>query len=324
MRIEALDQVLPQQVSWLSPGHYAYQVDNQGRAVITGEHGQRWVVTSVEDARKLIASLRKTATGLNRYTSLMTGGPDLSEILKCLDVGSQKLHLLNILPFGDLLQVLALLSHSQLLNGLFLFDRRKLLRLLLSLPKKIVLTMLLRLLSPKKILKRMPFREMMRILYSPRLDSRKLANGFMALRREQPGLFQLFFERTFGAYDFLKLKPYELKQIILQTPKRRFMESLKTMPQKALVPIVTYFVKQDPSLLLRLSDRFMAKLFSEMPKFSLVEASRILPSETLVKLLSQLPQAMMAMAASQIGDKPFEHYLFFNQAALLKMLAKAA
>jgi hypothetical protein len=248
-------------------------------------------------------------------------GVDLSAVTKLLDVGQNKLRILKLLRRSDWLKILALMPKELLVNALRLFNKAKLMRLVMMLPKKILVKMLLQVIKMEDLIKKMPTVELMGILRSNRLNNRELVKG---LQKMDPQFVLLLLQRIHGNYDYSKLKPYEIAQIFMQTDKRRLMEGFKTLPFKVLQPFVTGFVKNDPELLMSMSDAFVFKLFDRMPKPTLLQACMVLPNDMIIKMLSQLPDQLMMLAAAQVDDQTLEQYLITQHPDLLQALAGVA
>jgi hypothetical protein len=300
---------------------YSYELGKNGEVYIMTGTGRSYVVNSIEEAEQLIGKVSSSGP-LGRNPAIRANGLlDLAEVVRLLDVGRNKIKILRLLTRGELVNILHLLPKELLVNALRLFNKNKLLRLIMGLPKPFLLKMLLSVMKLDTLIKKMPTNELMRILRSKKLNNRELTKG---LQKMEPQFIQLLLQRVHGNYDYSGLKSYELAQIFMRTPKERLMEGFKTLPFKALVPLVTGFVKEDPSLLMNMSDDFMAKLFERMSKPMLLKSCMVLPEEMLVKMLSQLPTPMLVVAASQIDDKTFQQYLMSQQPQLLKMLSGAA
>lgn len=99
------------------------------------------------------------------------------------------------------------------------------------------------------------------------------------------------------------------------------MEAFKTLPFKALQPLVTGFVKQDPALLMSMSDGFIFKLLDKCPKPTIIEGCMVLPQQLLMKMLTQLPDQLLMLATAQVDDRTFEDYLISKQSNLLRSMA---
>lgn len=293
----------------------SYTLGNNGEVIIMTGTGRSYVVNSVEEAQRLFGQV-------SVHPLVGMGGVlDLTAVIRLLNVGRNKIKILRLLRRGDLITILHLLPKELLVNALRLFNKVKLLRLIMALPKPLLIRMLLRVMKLSNLIKKMPTNELMRILRSKRLNNREMTKGLLKM---EPQFMFLLLQRVHGDYNYSNLKPYDLAKIFMQTPKERLMEGLKTLPFKALIPLVTGFVKQDPQLLLNMSDQFIYKLFERMSKPMLLNSCMVLPEEILIKMLSQLPGPLLVMAAAQIDDKTFEQYLLSQQPQLLKLLAGAA
>jgi hypothetical protein len=246
---------------------------------------------------------------------------DLHDILEKVDLAQNKFWVLRLMGRSDWARILGILPKKLLVNALNLFDKDKLMRFILWLPPEYLLKVILRMFSIEQLVLKMPTRELMRILRSPKLSNRELIKG---LRRMNPAFVILLLNRIYGDYQFDKMKDSEIWQWILRTNKMRLMEAFKTMPFKALVPMVIELLKRDPELLLLLSEDFFFRQLDRMPKGALVEACSVLPEDLLIKMLMNLPDASMLEAVAQIDDKTLSDYLLFNQANLLLSLGAAA
>lgn len=243
---------------------------------------------------------------------------DLKSLVRLLRVSSQKLRILRMLRRGNWLELLRLMPKEMLVNALRLLNKDKLVRLLMNLPKPLLLKILMRIFKLEDLIQTMPTVELMRILRSKRLNNRELAKGILTL---EPRFILQILQKLYGNHDYSRLKPYDLMRIFMHTPKERLMEAFKTLSFKALQPLVTGFVKKDPTLLMSMSDGFIFKLLDRCPKPIIIDACSVLPPDILIKLLAQLPDQFLMLAAAQVDDKTFEDYLVSKQGDLLRYLA---
>lgn len=246
---------------------------------------------------------------------------DLPKLASNLRVSRNKLRILRMLRRHDWIALLHLMPKELLLNALRFFNKEKLLRLIMSLPKVLIIKLLLKVFKLEELIKKMPTSELMRILRSKRLNSRELAKGIVKL---DPKYILQLLQKLYGDHDYSHLKPYDLMQIFMQTPKERLLEAFKTLSFKALQPLVTGFVKKDPELLMSISEAFIYKSLSRISKPSLLEGCQVLPPDILIKMLTQLPDAFLMIAAAQVDDTIFEQYLIGKHPDLLISLANAA
>ncbi len=264
------------------------------------------------------AQASASAKRIDRSGSLLTTSLDLKSLIKLLKIHSQKLRILRMMRRSNWIELLRLLPKEMLINALRLFSKAKLLKLILHLPKPFLIKMLLRIYKLEDLIKKMPTPELLRIMRNKRLNSRELAKGILAL---EPKFILMLLQKIYGQHDYSKLKPYDIMRIFMHTPKERIMEAFKTMPFKALQQLVTGFIKKDPVLLMGMSDGFILKLLAPCSKPILMEGCKVLPPEILIKLLSQLPDQFLMLAAAQVDDKTFEEYLISKHGDLLRKMA---
>jgi hypothetical protein len=291
MRIEAFEQALGL---------------NAASGGITG-------LAAVSPAGKALGTWLTPGKSLDEPDSLA-----LSDIIRLLDLGKNKLAVLRLLRRTDWIRLLYLLPKELLVAGLNFFSKEKLLALVLFLPREYLIRMMLFLFSVEDLVKKMPTIELMRILRSRKLDNRALLRGFQAM---DPRFLKMVLVQIYGDGDYANMKPYELWRLVMHADKRRLMEAFRTLPFKALIPFVTGFVKEDPELLGLLSDEFIFKLFDQTGKAALIESCIVLPEELLIRLLLQLPDKFLVAVAAQIDDTLFADYLVSQQANLLRSLA---
>jgi len=252
----------------------------------------------------------------------INGVIDLHQIVKLLNIGANKTKILKLLRRRDWMKILRLLPHDLLVNALRLFNKEKLVKMMLHLPPKFTLKLILQLFKIDELVKRMPTSQLMRILRAPQMDNRKLAKGILTM---EPRFLQMLMTRIYGGNkDYTKMKPLELFKMLMQTDRSLITENLKTMPFKALQPMVAKFIKKEPELLFNLSEYFISRLMGSIPKPFLIKACAILPPEILMTMLEQLPNPMLMMAAAQVDDHTFEDFLVSQHGDLLQMLASAA
>lgn len=315
MRIEAYEAALGSNAAITPTAQAQYWKDQQQFI----EDPESFLPTSVQrqEAPKIGRAYR---LGKTQKTS-RNGIIDLREIAKLLKLGDHKIYILKMLRRHDWLKILRLMPQELLVNALRLFSREKLLKLILQLPKDLLLNVLLKMVKLDTLVKKMPTTELMRILRCHKLDNRELTKSIMKL---DPQFILLLLQRIYGNYDYSKLKPYDVFKIFMQTDKERITETLKGMPFKVLQQMVSGFLKKDPELMFNLSEAFVFKVMSQLDKPTLIQGCSILPPEILIKMLCQLPDPMLLLAAAQIDDHSFEDFLISQHADLLTMLASAA
>jgi hypothetical protein len=275
--------------------------------------GQPLYLAQAGKARK---SARTASSRYNNINPLLN--LDLKSLVKLLKVSSQKLRILRMLRRSNWLELLRLMPKELLINGLRLFNKEKLVKLLMNLPKPLLIKLLLRIFKLEELIQKMPTGELLRILRSKRLNNRELTKGIMAM---EPRFILMLLQKIYGYHDYSKLKPYDLVRIFMHTPKERLMEAFKTLPFKALQPLVTGFVKKDPTLLMGMSDAFILKLLERCPKPTLLQGCDVLPPDILLKMLTQLPDQFLMLATAQVDDKTFEEYLIAKHSDLLLAMA---
>jgi hypothetical protein len=334
MRIDALSELTASPAIMAAASVYGRhpavdddEAENQGNYQngTMGVTGRSFIIHKSGRARYISRASRLQGTsgvsGMDEASSTR-GVLDLRHIVKLLHLGANKLKILKLLRRRDWMKILRLLPKDLLVNALRLFSKEKLVKMMLRLPPKYTLKLVLQLFKIDELVKRMPTSQLMRILKAPKMDNRKLATGISHM---EPRFIQLLMTRIYGGNrDYTKLAPLEIFKMLMQTDRALINESLKTMPFKALQPLVSQFLKKEPELLVNVSEYFIHRLMSSLPKPFLMKACAILPPEILMTMLAQLPNPSLVIAAAQVDDHTFEDFLVAEHGDLLQMLAEAA
>ncbi len=280
MRVEALDVNLG--ANTILPAFFPMQAGEAlPEITMMGATGRSFPIEEILKSQQPQKAGRRVSSGR---------GLNLHDIVKLLQVGSNKLRILKLLRRADWINLLHLMPKELLINALRLFSKSKLMRLIMMLPKRLLIKMLLRIFKLEDLMKKMPTVELMRILRSGKLNNRELVKG---LQKMDPAFVMLLLQRIYGDYDYSHLKQYDMMRIFMHTNKERLMEAFKTLPFKVLTPFVTEFVKRDPELLMNISDAFIFKLLDRMSKPTLLQACTVLPNDILIKFLTQLPNQLL-------------------------------
>ncbi len=244
------------------------------------------------------------------------GGLDMHALMKHLNVGKNKLMILQLLKRGDLMSILRLLDKDQLLHGLRFFSKQKLMQFLTFLPKRMHIKMVLHLWGMDNLIQKLPPRELFSILRSRRLPMREMVKGFATM----PKKFLNFMMGKIMNRNLSHLSQREMLTIFRKLKKRMVLDGMRFLPYKALTPLVNKFAQKDPELLLHISGAFLFKLFDKMPKPMLIEGFSVLQKEMLVQFLGNLPDKQLVAVAAQLDDSAIEQYLLSEQSGLLAML----
>lgn len=243
-------------------------------------------------------------------------GIDLHEVLVALQFKRNKIMVLRLLPRRELIKMLHLLPKNKMLAGLRFFSKEKLLRLMSLLPKAFLIKMLRHVMKLSELIAKLPTSELLAILRSERLSPKAMMGAF---KKMDPKFLQFLIQKVTGQ-SVGDMSVYGMAEILGNLRKHQLMEGFKKLSYKALTPFVYGFVKQSEDLLTQLSDGFLFKQFERMPKSMLIESMRILPPETLLKFLGQLPTQVLPLVVAQLDDSVLMDYLVSQQPDLVALL----
>ncbi|MDX2085240.1 MAG: hypothetical protein SFZ03_07625 [Candidatus Melainabacteria bacterium] len=293
------------------------RVEGIDESMATSLMGRLTYIEEMGLQQKVHPSSLRDNSGTRKIQENSYRGLDLYEVVKALNLKSNKLMVIRLMRRADWMALLFLLEKDQLIAGLRFFSKEKLLRLMTLLPKPLLLKMLLHTLPMEYLIQKLPTHEIFNILRSKKLTEKHMAKGFSWM---DPKYLQFILMKITNV-PLHTLNPVEMVDMLKNFKKRELLEGMKMLPFKALQPFVLMFTKQDPELLELLSNKFIFDQFDMMSKPTLLDAFQTLPDSMIIKFLSQLPDKFLQLVVAQIDEKQLEAYLLSQKPELLAMLA---
>jgi hypothetical protein len=120
------------------------------------------------------------------------------------------------------------------------------------------------------------------------------------------------------------LSEAEMRPMLQRFKKHRLLDGIRYLPFKALQPLMMESFKQDPQLLMAISDYFLFKQFEQMDRQQLMLSCAVLDKEILLQFFSQLPDSLLVQVAALANDSLFSKYMLSAQPNVLMWLGEQA
>ncbi len=225
--------------------------------------------------------------------------------------------LLLMMPVDELLQILQLLGKEELLNGLRFFTKEKLLSFVGELSKKDLLKMLFHMFTDKdQIIEHLPLKELHRFLSSDKIEKGHFMNIFEMLPRETLSVIAGYLT---GRQCDKMARPDLLGQIG-SFKKYQMVNGIKKLDEKTLRGFITTMTESFPDLYNEFSHTSLFNVSAGFARIDLIDGMGVLENEKIIGMLSELPDKLLALTASQIDTETFADLLLNDHKDLLANL----
>ena len=212
--------------------------------------------------------------------------------------------------------ILPMLEPEDLVMGLYFFNKDSLLKMLSEVDSEELVNVVLDALPFQDIIKLIPEEELAEFFQSKDIDKYVIENEFKNMPHE---VMQKFIEGLTGmAYDKVD-DPEGIINDIINLPEdkfRNFMSQIDPDVQRQLVFQITK--KDEKYLQIFSNDMYIDMLDNQLMKNEIVPSMIMLKKESLVNMITVLPEDLMSVVASQIDTEKFVNYLMQGHLDLLK------
>lgn len=212
--------------------------------------------------------------------------------------------------------ILPMLEPEDLVMGLYFFNKDSLLKMLSEVDSEELVNVVLDALPFQDIIKLIPEEDLAEFFQSKDIDKYVIENEFKNMPHE---VMQKFIEGLTGmAYDKVD-DPEGIINDIINLPEdkfRNFMSQIDPDVQRQLVFQITK--KDEKYLQIFSNDMYIDMLDNQLMKNEIVPSMIMLKKESLVNMITVLPEDLMSVVASQIDTEKFVNYLMQGHLDLLK------
>ena len=250
------------------------------------------------------------------YAQEMYSSPEkLIKIFRLADV-ENKFVLIKSMDSRTREDILPFLEPEDLVMGLYFFNKDAILKMLSEVEPEELVNVVLDALPFEDIINLIPEEDLAEFFQSKDLDKYIIENEFKNMPHE---VMQKFIEGLTGLpYDKVD-DPEGIIEGIINLPEdkfRNFMSEIDPDVQRQLVYQITK--KDEKYLQIFKNDMYVEMLDKQLMKNEIIPSMIVLEKETLVNMISTLPEELMSVVASQIDTDVFAKYLMNGHLDLLK------
>lgn len=250
----------------------------------------------------------------------------LIELFKLTDPNN-RFAILNNLSEKDLNDILPLLEKEDLTMGLKFFTKDKILKLSEELPKEELVKFTFQMFQPEKIVQLMPEDQLNKFLEDFKLDKSKLMKFIPSMK---PEILAQMLEATTGEpikgsknVGLDGKASFNKDELIAQLSglsDDRFKESMINIPPENKRDFVFKLAQDDPKLFELFDADAYTNIIGRREKADVIKASSVISSESLVKMIEELPQDLTAVVVTQIDPDKFADILIKEYKDIMKQV----
>ncbi|MCK5177211.1 MAG: hypothetical protein KAQ92_05785 [Candidatus Aenigmarchaeota archaeon] len=241
---------------------------------------------------------------------------DFEQLIKDLKLNlpENRFAILMMIPSSELFEMLKLLGKDNLLNGLKFFTKEKLMTFVAHLPKKDLLKMLFSLFTDRKqLIDYLPIKELHKFLTSDKIEKGHFMKIFEMLPKQT--LARINGHLTGKSCDNMSKR--DLLDQINSFKKYQLVNSLKNLDEKTMRDFVLTLVESFPKLYNEFSHVALFNISEKFARTDLIDSMKVIDSEQIINMLSELPDKLLALTVSQIDPEIFSAILLNNYKDLL-------
>ncbi len=252
-----------------------------------------------------------------QYAREMYNSPEkLIKIFRLTDV-ENKFVLLHSMDDQTRAEVLPLLDKEDLVMGLYFFNQDKLLEMLTQVDTEELVNVVLDAFPPEQVIMMIPEEDLAKFFLSKDLEKNVIVD---ALNSMPPDVMQRFLEGITGQSSDKIEDPQGIIDGITGLPEDKFKEFMSQIDPEVQRQLVFQITQEDPRYY-QLFDNYMyVDMLSKLMKNDMVPSMIALEKETLINMVSILPEDLLSTVAAQVDTKEFAKFLMDGH---LEFLEKA-
>lgn len=249
------------------------------------------------------------------YAQEMYDSPEkLIQIFRLTDV-ENKFVLLQNMDTYTRRQVLPLLEKDDLVMGLYFFNQEKLLEMLKDVDIEELVNVVLEAFPRQQLILLIPEEDLAKFFQSKELDKYVIANEFKNLPSE---VMAVFLEGLTGK-SYSKIEdPQGIIDGIISLPEDKFRDFISMIDPDVQRQLVYQITKKDDKYFQLFDNMMYINMLNTLMKNDMVPNMIALEKESLVKMISVLPDDLMSIVAAQVDTKEFVKFLMDGHLTFLK------
>ena len=228
----------------------------------------------------------------------------LIELFELSDV-ENKFVLLHNMDKNTRIQVLPLLMQEDLVMGLYFFTQEKLLMMLMHTDIEELLRVIKEVFPLEKIVMMFSEDDLVEFMLNKDLEKYDVVEQLKSLPAE---VMQKFIEGVTGL-PLEETNPMEFIQNLDKLPDDKFKKFMSAIDPDVQRQLTFQLTKQNPDYLELFPNFTYVNMLSKLLKPDMIKPMFMLNKETLVNIMTELPDDLMSIVAAQVDAKEFAKFL---------------
>ena len=249
------------------------------------------------------------------YAREMYNSPDkIIKIFRLTDI-ENKFILIKTMDSKTREDVLPMLEQEDLVMGLYFFNQETLLKMLKDVNIEELVNVVLDAFPFQEIIKMIPEEDLAKFFQAKELEKYVIENEFKNMPHE---VMVKFIEGLTGqAYDKVE-DPEGMIESIIGLPEDKFRDFMSQIDPDVQRQLVFQITTKDQKYLQLFDNNMYIDMLSTLMKNDMVPSMIKLEKESLVNMISALPEDLMSVVAAQVDTQEFTKYLMQGHLDLLK------
>lgn len=230
-----------------------------------------------------------------------------------------KTAILENLNSTDLKNILPMLENEQLIVGLNFYTTDALFELMKELPKEELIKMLFNKFSPEKFLSLTNEKELNKFFDSDKIKKEDMVKHLSKIPDEI--LFQMY--ETITGMPINEPNKDEIINNISRLNDNTFKRAMKVMEPAGKMTMIFEMGRIKPEIYEEFSPEALTNPYRELDKEEIISNMAVLEQKNLLNMVTQLPDDLMAIVASQIDTTEFAKLLYKDFREILSKIGLA-
>lgn len=239
----------------------------------------------------------------------------LVEMFKLNNVNN-RYDLINNMDSSTRAMILPMLKPEDLVMGLHFFTQEKLLKMLMKVDVKEVMRACSEVFSLEGVIKKFTEDELSNFFKNIELNKKDVIKQMKKLPLD---VMKLFIESSTGR-PYEQTKPLEFINYIDNLPDKQYKKFVSTMNPDVQRQLVFQLAKETPECMELFGNEAYVRILSTLYKPDMVKTLVRLEEDSLISMISELPENMISIVGAQIGATDLATFL---QDGRMKLIEKA-
>ena len=251
---------------------------------------------------------------VNYAREMFSSSDKLIKIFKLTNI-ENKFVLLQSMDPQTRQEVLPLLEKEDLVMGLYFFKQDKLLEMLKEVNLEELINVVLDAFPFEQIISLIPEENLAEFFQQDKLEQYVIANEFKNMPHE---VMTQFLEGLTGmAYEKIE-DPEGIINGIIKLPEDKFRDFMSGIDPEVQRQLVFQITTKDQKYLQLFDNEMYVNMLGTLMKNDMIPSMIALEKETLIEMISILPEDLMSIVASQVDTQKFAEFLIEGHLDFLK------